>query len=85
MKTLNQSYRGDKRGEWDYKQFIHEMKILNQEILDLLPPSFRFKKKSTIKNSHHLCELYFRSHKGNPRFYDFMSILNHVISFLICP
>ena len=85
MKTLNQSRRGDKRGEWDYKQFIHDMKILNQEILDLLPTSFRFQKKNAIKNSHHLCELYFRSYKGNPRFYDFMSILNHAVSFLISP
>ena len=49
MKTLNLSRRGDKRGGWDYKQFIHDMKILNQEILDLLPPSFRFQKKKYNK------------------------------------
>ena len=34
-----------KGGEWDYKQFIHDMKILDREILDLSPPSSRFKKK----------------------------------------
>ena len=38
-------------GEWDYKQFIHDMKILNQEILDLSPPSSKFEKKYD-KNSH---------------------------------
>ena len=82
LTNLREAMRG---GEWGYKQFIHDMRILDQEILDLLPPSSRFEKKNTIKNSHHLCKLYFRSHKGNHRFYDFLSILNHVISFLISP
>ena len=31
-------------GEWNYKEFIHDMKILDQEILDLSPPSSKFEK-----------------------------------------
>ena len=44
--SLNQSQRGDKRGRgMNYNQFIHDMKMLDQEILDLSPPSSRFEKK----------------------------------------
>ena len=32
-------------GEWDHKQFIHDMKILDQEILGLSPPSSKSEKK----------------------------------------
>lgn len=41
---LRETMRG---GEWNYKQFIHDMKILDQEILDLSPraPSSKFEKK----------------------------------------
>ena len=67
----------------NYKQFIHDMKILDQEILDLSPPSSRFKKKNTIKNTHPASKLYFRSYEGNPPF--LTSSLNHAISFLINP
>lgn len=49
--SLNQSQRGDTRGleGMNYGQFIHDMKMLDQEILDLSPPSSRFEKKNTIK------------------------------------
>ena len=36
-------------GEWNYKEFIHDMKILDQEILDLSPPSSKFEKKYSKK------------------------------------
>ena len=36
-------------GEWDYKQSIHDMKIVDQEILDLSPPSPKFEKKYNKK------------------------------------
>ena len=82
--SLNQSQRGDKRGRggMNYNQFIHDMKMLDQEILDLSPPSSRFE-KNTIKNTHPASKLYFRSYKGNPPF--FTSSLSHAISFLINP
>ena len=38
-------------GKWDYKQFIHNMKILDQEILDLSPPSSKFEGKKITKSS----------------------------------
>ena len=51
--SLNQSQRGDKRGRggggMNYNQFIHDMKVLDQEILDLSPPSSRFEKKYNKK------------------------------------
>ena len=49
--SLNQSQRGDTRGlGWmNYDQFIHDMKMLDQEILDLSPPSSRFEKKYNTK------------------------------------
>ena len=37
-------------GDFDYKEFIHDMKILDQEILDLSPPSYKFEKKIAKKN-----------------------------------
>lgn len=36
-------------GDFDYKEFIHDMKILDQEILDLSPPSNKFEKKYAKK------------------------------------
>ena len=47
--SLNQSQRGDKRGRVNYNQFIHDMKMLDQEILDFSPPSSRFEKKYNKK------------------------------------
>ena len=41
LTKLRESMRG---GEWNYKEFIHDMKILDQEILDLSPPSSKFEK-----------------------------------------
>ena len=37
--SLREAMRG---GDFDYKEFIHDMKILDQEILDLSPPSYKF-------------------------------------------
>ena len=31
-------------GDFDYKEFIHDMEILDQEILDLSPSSYKFEK-----------------------------------------
>ena len=42
LTNLREAMRG---GEFDYKEFIHEMKILDQEILDLSPPSYKVEKK----------------------------------------
>lgn len=42
LTNLREAMRG---GEWDYKQFIHHIKILDQEILDLSPASSKFEKK----------------------------------------
>ena len=52
--SLNQSQRGDTRGlgGMNYDQFIHDMKMLDQEILDLSPPSSRFEKKKCNKKIH---------------------------------
>jgi len=36
-------------GEFNYREFIHDLKILDQEILDLSPPSSKFEKKSAKK------------------------------------
>ena len=44
-KVLTNLAEAMRRGEWDYKQFIHDMKVLDQEILNLSPPSSRFEKK----------------------------------------
>ena len=46
LTKLRETMRG---GEWDYKQSIHDMKILDQEILDLSPPSSKFEKKYNKK------------------------------------
>lgn len=47
--SLREAMRG---GDFDYKEFIHDMKILDQEILilDLSPPSYKFG-KNMLKNS----------------------------------
>lgn len=36
-------------GDFDYKEFIHDMKILDQEILDLTHRSHKFEKKYAKK------------------------------------
>ena len=36
-------------GDFDYKEFIHDMTILEQEILDLLPPPYKFENKYAKK------------------------------------
>ena len=36
-------------GDFDYKYFIHDMKILDLEILDLSPPSYKCGKKYAKK------------------------------------
>ena len=36
-------------GDFDYKKFIHDMKIIDQEILDLSPPFYKFGKKYAKK------------------------------------
>ena len=36
-------------GNFDYKEFIHDMKILDQEILNLSPPCNKFEKKYAKK------------------------------------
>ena len=46
LTNLREATRG---GEWDYKQFIHDIKILDQEILDLSPASSKFEKKNDKK------------------------------------
>lgn len=46
LTKLRETMRG---GEWDYKQSIHDMNILDQEILDLSPPSPKFEKKCNKK------------------------------------
>ena len=38
-------------GDFDCKEFIHDMKILDQEILNLSPASYKFEKKYAQKNS----------------------------------
>ena len=35
--------------DFDYKKFIHDMKVLDQEILDLSPPFYKFGKKYAKK------------------------------------
>ena len=42
LTNLREAMRG---GDFDYKEFIYDMKILDQEILDLSPPSYKFEKK----------------------------------------
>ena len=44
--SLREAMRG---GDFDYKDFIHDMKILDQEILDLSPPSYKFGKEYAKK------------------------------------
>ena len=46
LANLREAMRG---GEWDYKQFIHDMKIPDQEILGVSPPSSKFEKKYNKK------------------------------------
>ena len=46
LTNLREAMRG---GDFDYKEFIHDMKILDQEILDLSPPSYKFEKKYAKK------------------------------------
>ena len=46
LTNLREAMRG---GEWSYNEIIHYMKILDQEILDLSPPSSKFKKKYSKK------------------------------------
>ena len=46
LNNLREAMRG---GGFDYKEFIHDMKILDQEILDSSPPSYKFKKKYAKK------------------------------------
>ena len=36
-------------GEWNYKEFIHDMKFLDREILDLSSPFSKFEKKYAKK------------------------------------
>ena len=69
-------------GEWDYKQFIHDMKILYQEIIDLSPLSPPDLKKCNKKFTH-LSNFVVRSYSGIPVF--MTSRLNHAISSLINP
>lgn len=46
LTNLREAMRG---GDFDYKEFIHDMKIFDQEILDLSPPSYKFEKKYARK------------------------------------
>ena len=46
LTNLREAMRG---GEWDYKQFINDIKIVDHEILDLSPPSSTFEKKYNKK------------------------------------
>ena len=43
-------------GEFNYKESIHDMKILDQEILDLSPPSSKFEKQYGKKFLSHPTE-----------------------------
>ena len=45
-KVLTNPREAIRRGNFDYKEFIHNTKILDQEILDSIPPSHKFEKKS---------------------------------------
>ena len=45
QKVLTNLREAMRSGEFDYKEFIHDMKILDQEILDLPPLSCKFEKK----------------------------------------
>ena len=36
-------------GDFDFKEFIHDMKILDQDILNLSPPSYKFEKRYAKK------------------------------------
>ena len=56
LTNLREVMRG---GEWNYKEFIHDMKILDQEILDLSTPSSKFE-KNTLKNLHPVSKVYFK-------------------------
>ena len=46
LTNLREAMRG---GDFDYIECIHDMKILDQEILDLSPPSHKFEKKYAKK------------------------------------
>ena len=46
LTNLREAMRG---GDFDYKKFIHDMKVLDQEILDLSPPFYKFGKKYAKK------------------------------------
>ena len=46
LTNLREAMRG---GDLDYKEFIHDMKILDQQIRDLSPSSHKFEKKYAKK------------------------------------
>ena len=48
-KVLTSLKEAMRAGDFDYKEFIHDMKILDQEILVLSPPSYKFEKKYAKK------------------------------------
>lgn len=68
--SLNQSQRGDTRGlgGMNYDRFIHDMKMLDQEILDLSPPSSRFEKKYNRKIHIRRVNFILGHTRGIPRF-----------------
>ena len=52
-KVLTNLREANERGDFDYKEFIYDMKIVDKEILDLSPPSYKFEKKYAKKFLSH--------------------------------
>ena len=48
LTNLREAMRG---GDFDYKKFIHDMKVLDQEILYLSPPFYKLGKKYAKKSA----------------------------------